>query len=164
MLEAAERSHSTRCSGCVTCPTVDTSICRRSFPCHDRRRKVKHRGSETALVLVAFTCLTLIATFPLVFHLGRAPPGDLGDPLFSSWLLGWDADRLRHGLQGFWDAPILFPSRHTTAFSEHMLGIGVFGAPALWVTGNPILGYGLAFIATYVLAGAGMYLLARSIS
>ncbi|HEX3646364.1 MAG TPA: hypothetical protein VHT95_12205 [Vicinamibacterales bacterium] len=116
------------------------------------------------LVVSAFACLTVIATFPLLFHLGRALPGDLGDPLFTSWVLGWDADRLLHGLRGFWDAPILFPSRHTMAFSEHMLGIAVFVAPIVWLTGNPILGYGVAFLLTYVLAGCGMYLLARALT
>ena len=90
-----------------------------------------------------------------MLHLGRALPGDLGDPFFSSWLLGWDADRLRHGLHAFWDAPILFPSRTTIAFSEHMLGIAVPIAPIIWLTGNPILGYDIAFLSTYVVAGSG---------
>jgi hypothetical protein len=125
---------------------------------------VKEKSSEAALVVAAFVCLTLMATFPLVLHLGRALPGDLGDPLFSSWLLGWDADRLRHGLHEFWDAPILFPSRTTIAFSEHMLGIAVPIAPIIWLTGNPILGYDIAFLSTYVVAGCGMYLLARELT
>jgi hypothetical protein len=122
---------------------------------------VKDKAWEAALVLLAFAGLALLATYPLILHLGRALPGDLGDPLFSSWLLGWDADRLRHGLRGFWDAPILFPSRHTVAFSEHMLGIAIPVAPIIWLTGNPILGYDLAFLSTFVVAGSGMYLLAR---
>ena len=120
--------------------------------------------SEAALVVFAFAALALIATFPLVLHLGRALPGDLGDPLFTSWQLGWDADRLRHGLSGFWDAPILFPSRHTVAFAEPMLGIAVFVAPVIWLTGNPILAYDIAFLFSYVLAGAGMSLLARELT
>ena len=119
---------------------------------------------EAAVVVFAFACLTVIATFPLVLHLGRALPGDLGDPLFTSWVLGWDADRLRHGLSGFWDAPILFPSRQTLAFAEHMAGIAVFVAPLIWLTGNPILAYDVAFLLTYVLAGSGMYLLAREVT
>ncbi len=119
---------------------------------------------EGGLVVFAFLCLSLIATYPLVLHLGRALPGDLGDPLFTSWLLGWDADRLRHGLHAFWDAPILFPSRNTVAFSEHMLGIAVLVAPVIWLTGNPILGYDVAFLLTYVIAGSGMYLLTRELT
>jgi hypothetical protein len=119
---------------------------------------------EGVLVVAAFACLTAAATYPLILHLGRALPADLGDPLFTSWVLGWDADRLRHGLSGFWDAPILFPSRHTLAFAEHMLGIGIFVAPVIWLTGNPILAYDIAFLLTFVLAGSGMYLLARELT
>ena len=115
-------------------------------------------------MLVAFACLTLLATFPLVLHLDRALPGDLGDPLFTSWLLGWDADRLRHGFHAFWDAPIFFPSRHTLAFAEHLLGIAVPIAPVIWLTGNPILGYNISFLLTYVIAGSGMYLLASELT
>ena len=125
---------------------------------------VRDTAREAAIVFLAFACLALLATWPLVLHLGRALPGDLGDPLFSSWLLGWDADRLRHGLRGFWDAPILYPSRQTIAFSEHMLGIAMFVAPVIWLTGNPILGYDLAFLLTFVVAGCGMYLLARELT
>ena len=125
---------------------------------------LKPKLTEAALVVFAFACLSVIATYPLVLHLGRALPGDLGDPLFTSWLLGWDADRLRHGLQGFWDAPILYPSQHTVALSEHMLGIAILVAPVIWITGNPILGYGVAFLLTFVIAGAGMYLLARELT
>src|SRR4051812_9321799 len=119
---------------------------------------------EGALVVVAFAALTVIATYPLVLHLGRALPGDLGDPLFTSWALGWDADRLRHGLAGVWDAPIFFPDRDTLAFAEHLLGIGIFTAPIIWLSGNPILAYGIAFLLSYVLAGSGMYLLARELT
>src|SRR3954468_2583934 len=119
---------------------------------------------EAAVVLAAFGCLAVAATYPLALHLGHALPGDLGDPLFTSWLLGWDADRLAHGLRGFWDAPILFPSRTTVAFSEHMLGIAIFVAPIIWVTGNPILAYDIAFLLTFVLAGSGMYLLAGELT
>jgi hypothetical protein len=125
---------------------------------------LKTHLSEAALVVCAYACLAVVATLPLASHLGRALPGDLGDPLFTSWVLGWDADRLLHGLRAFWDAPILFPSRHTIAFSEHMLGIAVFVAPLVWLTGNPILGYDVAFLLTYVLAGCGMYLLARELT
>src|SRR3954453_22521586 len=101
---------------------------------------------EGALVVAAFAALTVIATYPLVLHLGRALPGDLGDPLFTSWVLGWDADRLRHGLAGLWDAPILFPSRHALVFAEPELGIAVFVAPVIWLTANPIAGYNVAFL------------------
>ena len=62
-----------------------------------------------------------------------------------------------------WNAPIYFPLSDTLALSEHMLGIAVFTAPVVWLTGNPVLAQNLAFFGSYVLAGTGMYLLARSL-
>jgi hypothetical protein len=125
---------------------------------------VRDTAREAVVIFLVFACLAVLATYPLILHLGRALPGDLGDPLFSSWVLGWDADRLRHGLRGFWDAPILYPSRHTIAFAEHLLGIAGFVAPVIWLTGNPILGYDVAFLLTFIVAGCGMFLLARELT
>ena len=87
---------------------------------------------EPVLVVGAFLALSMLATYPLIRHMGDALPGDLGDPLLGAWILGWDADRLKHGLAGVWDAPILFPDRHTLAYAEHLLGIAVFVAPIIW--------------------------------
>jgi hypothetical protein len=78
-------------------------------------------------------------------------------------LLGWDADRLRHGLQGLWDAPYFFPRHYTLAYSEHLLGIAVFVAPIEWLTGNPVLAYNIAYIASFALAGIGMFVLVRAL-
>src|SRR5688572_10012664 len=121
------------------------------------------RQRSTLAVLFGFALLTLFSTWTLVRNLGSALPGDLGDPLLNAWILGWDADRLRDGLVGLWDAPILFPEKKTLAFSEHLLGIALPLAPIVWLTGNPIVAYNIAFLLTYLLAGLGMFLLAREI-
>ena len=103
-------------------------------------------------------------TYPLVRHLGSALPNDLGDPLLNTWILAWDADRLLHGLRGLWDAPIFYPYTNTLAYLEHLLGIAVLTAPVQWLSGNPVLVYNFAFLLSYVLAGSGMYLLAKSLT
>lgn len=103
--------------------------------------------------------LTLAVTYPLAREITRGLPGGLGDPLLNTWTLAWDAERLRHGLQGLWDAPIFYPYRNTLAYSEHLLGIAVLTAPVQWLSGNPVLAYNVAFLMSSVLAGAGMYLL-----
>ena len=119
---------------------------------------------EATCVIAGFTAVTLLMTFPLVAHLGDALPSDLGDPLLNAWILAWDADRLRHGLQGLWDAPVFYPYTKTLTYSEHLLGIAVFTAPIQWLTDNPVLTYNVAFLFSYVLAGVGMYLLAHRVT
>jgi F5/8 type C domain len=117
------------------------------------------------LVLAGYLAVALALLWPLPLKPATHMIGDaFGDPLLNAWILGWDAERLRHGLQGLWDAPLFYPAPDTLAWSEHLLGIAVFVAPAYWVTGNIVLVYNLALVGSIVLAGLGMYLLARDLT
>src|SRR3989442_8890959 len=111
---------------------------------------------DIALAVAGFAALAVVMTWPLAAHATRTLPGDLGDPLLNAWILGWDAQRLAHGLAGFWDAPILYPARHALAYSEHLFGVALFVAPIYWATANAVLAYNVAFIGSYVLAGTGI--------
>jgi hypothetical protein len=118
---------------------------------------------EALVVVGIFLSLTLLVTFPLVLSAGRSVVG-LVDPTFNEWVLGWVSDRFRHGGAGLFDAPILYPYRHTLGYSEPLLGIAILVAPIYWVTGNAMLTHNAALIGSFVLAGAGMYLLVRSLT
>jgi hypothetical protein len=128
------------------------------------------KRGEAAWVVFGLACLAIAGTYPLALGLGSRLPSDLGDPLLTVWTLAWDAQRLRHpfsahgGLRGLWDAPSFFPYSHTLLYSDHLLGVAMFTAPIQWLTGNAVLVYNLAFLASFVLSGAGMYLLARSLT
>ena len=111
----------------------------------------------------AIGAIAAIVTWPLLRQAWRAVPGDLGDPVLNTFLLGWGAARMPGGFIGVWNAPFYFPLKDTLALSEHMLGITVFTAPVVWLTGNPVFAQNLAFFGSFVLAGTGMYLLARSL-
>ena len=117
-----------------------------------------------AVVIGIYTAATLVMTFPLIQHPTRTLPSDLIDTLLNTWIIGWDADRLRHGLSGVWDAPIFFPYRNALAFSENLFGIAFLVAPIYWVTHNAVLTYNVAFVASFVVAGTGMFLLAHSLT
>ena len=120
-------------------------------------------GRETARVAAAIGAIAAVVTWPLLRQAAWALPGDLGDPVLNTFLLGWGAARMLGGFIGVWNAPIYFPLKDTLALSEHMLGVAVFTAPVVWLTGNPVLAQNLAFFGSFVLAGTGMYLLARAL-
>jgi hypothetical protein len=122
------------------------------------------RVRELLLVALTFTIVALLMTLPLATHLGRALPSDLLDTLLNSWIIGWDADRLRHGFAGLWNAPIFYPYPNTLAFSENLLGIAVFVAPVFWISGNAVLTYNVAFVLSFAIAGTGMYLLTQALT
>jgi hypothetical protein len=119
---------------------------------------------ETGLVFAAFLAASVVLTFPLAVRPSRTLPSDLTDTLLNAWIIGWDADRFRHGLQGLWDAPIYFPYQSTLAFSENLLGIAWLVAPVYWATGNAVLAYDWAFWLSFTIAGLGMYLLVRDLT
>src|SRR3954468_8854072 len=99
---------------------------------------------------------------PLLPAATHAIPGELRDTLLNTWILAWDADRIRHGFSGIWNAPIFFPYRDTLAFSENLFGPALFVSPVYWASGNAVLTYNIAFLLSFVVAGVGMYLLGVS--
>jgi hypothetical protein len=112
-------------------------------------------------VTILYLVLTIALAWPLPLGLARDIPGDFGDPLFSAWAMAWDATHLG---RGWWSANIFAPQPLALAYSEHFLPQGLQALPIYWATRNPILGYNLVFLSTFVLSGLGMFLLARELT
>jgi hypothetical protein len=123
----------------------------------------------TASVAAAMAVLTVVMTWPFGAGLATSVPGDYGDPLLVMWAIGWVSRTLTDAVtsgtvpSGFWDANIFHPEAHTLAFSEHFIGQSVLVLPVYWLTGNLILCYNVAWLATFVLSGLGTFLLVRSL-
>ena len=127
------------------------------------RLGTSQRLAEATTVVAVCSVAAVVITWPLARRLGEVLPnyaGDLHPEVLNTWILAWSTDRLLHGLSGFWHAPIFYPYTYTFAFSEHLLGIALFTAWIRWITDNPFVAHNAAFLASYVLAGSGMYLLA----
>jgi hypothetical protein len=124
---------------------------------------IVRRRTATLLALIFFVAAALLATYPLILSPATKIAGGLGDPLLNAIVLAWDADRARHAFHGFWDAPFLFPHRHTLAYAEPLISVAIFTSPIEWLSGNPVLAYNVAYIGSYALAGFGMFLLARDL-
>jgi len=125
---------------------------------------MSRRSRELLLVIVGLTLATAAMHWRLIASASHAIPLERRDPLLNAWILAWDADRFRHGLRGLWEMPILYPFHDTLAFTEHLLGVAVFAAPIEWATGNPILSYNAIFFASFVFAGAAMFVFARALT
>ena len=119
------------------------------------------RAGSLPAVAAAYLVLTLALTWPLARGLAHDIPGDFGDPLFSMWVLAWDATHLG---RLWWDANIFAPHPLALAYSEHLLPQALQIWPVYAATGNPILCYNVLFLSTFVLAGVGMYAFARELT
>ena len=56
-----------------------------------------HYNLAIVKTLPLYVALTVALTWPLAAGIARDVPGDLGDPLFTSWALAWDATHLGRG-------------------------------------------------------------------
>jgi len=110
-----------------------------------------------------YLLLAVLSTWPLARDLDRSVA--LGQetaasvPLFTTWTVWWNADRMAHGYRGYWDAPIFHPDADTFAFSEPMPTTAIV-APLLWLSHNRLLAHNVFLLAALALNGwAGLQLL-----
>ena len=61
--------------------------------------------------------------------------------MLNAWILGWVSEAVVSTPLELWNAPIFHPHPNALAFSEHLLGIGLFVAPVYWLTGDAVLTY-----------------------
>lgn len=114
-----------------------------------RAARVAREGAIYGLVAVA-------ATWPLASRLSTAIP--LGTetvptvPLYSLWILWWDASRVAALGSQFWAAPMFYPVDDALAFSEPLILPGLGSFP-LWAMGSAPLAYNLVLLAVLTANG-----------
>jgi hypothetical protein len=108
-----------------------------------------------------FAALTALMTWPWVLHLKNAV-SDPGDPYLTAWVLHWDYHQFwRHPLQLF-EAPLLYPYKHTLAMSENLFGISILLWPLYALGIAPITGQVIAELGGIALCGYAAFRLCRT--
>jgi hypothetical protein len=113
--------------------------------------------------LLLYTALTAVMTYPQVLHLTDTVHDD-GDPLLNAWALTWVAHQLPRAPAHLFDANIFYPERRTLAFSETLLVPAAAVAPLHWIGVGPLLVYNIVFLSGFIVSGAGVALLVRSLT
>ena len=113
------------------------------------------------MILVG-VALAVVMFWPLVLHLDRDVPKDLGDSLLTAYLIGWNGHAFLHQPFEWWQANAFWPNQDALAFSDALIG---YTPVALLGTGfrSAIWHYNVLFLFAYGLAFAGAYLLAREL-
>lgn len=81
---------------------------------------------KNATVFLFFVLATLLFTYPLVLHMDSELRGNdigaLGDPMFNTWVIGRNVDRIvRLDFKDFFDGNIFYPQTKTILYSENLL-------------------------------------------
>ena len=115
------------------------------------------------LAFLAYLAVAVAYSWPLAIRLGDVPH-DLGDPLMTTWLLWWSGTQALPLTAEWWNAPAFYPATGVFAFSEHLLGLVPIAAPLMAMTGDPLVGHNVTFIATFVLSALGAHFLAYTVT
>jgi hypothetical protein len=120
--------------------------------------------SRTAVLYLAgvYTTLAIVATWPVVRAAATHLPHDLGDPVMSLSLLGWNAAVLPLS-DRWWTGIGFYPVSGTLALSDPRLGVSLLTMPALWA-GLPVLAYNIAFILSFALSALAAHALVFSLT
>lgn len=81
------------------------------------------------------------------------------DPLLNTWIIAWNVHQLQINPLNLFHANIFFPLSNTLAFSEHLIVPSLIAMPAVIISKNPIFGYNLLQLLSFVLSGFAAYLL-----
>lgn len=117
-----------------------------------------------AAVVVLYALLTAAMTYPQVAQLSTAVAVNEGDALFSTWRLSWIAHQLPIDPLRLFHGNIFHPEPFTLAFSDSVIVPGLMAAPLLWLGVPALTAYNIIFLSAFVLSGAGMFLLVRSLT
>ena len=114
------------------------------------------------LAVLGYTAIAVAYTWPLAIRLNGVPH-DLGDPLLTTWFLWWSGHTVPL-TAAWWNVPAFYPAPGVFGFSEHLLGLLPIAGPLNALTGQPLVGHNVAFIATFVLSALGAHYLAYTLT
>ena len=114
------------------------------------------------LAVLAYSAIAVAYTWPLAIRLNGVPH-DLGDPLLTTWFLWWSGQTVPL-TAAWWNVPVFYPAPGVFGFSEHLLGLLPIAWPLNALTGQPLVGHNVAFIATFVLSALGAHYLAYTLT
>ena len=125
----------------------------------------KSKIKEHGLVLLFFTVLTLILTYPVVVQLTTYPAGDGGDTLSYIWTI-WHVNRVLTGdgsISDLYYSNLLFyPQGVSLMFYSFSLTNTLFLAfPLTLIIDNLVFIYNILFLFHFIMAGYAMYLLIK---
>jgi len=115
---------------------------------------------ESAGVAAVLGVLAIALTWPQAASLGSRVAAHF-DATFSIWRLAWFAHQVPRAPLQLLDANIFYPTRGTLTHSDPTLLESIVAAPLFWLGVSPVVIYNLLVLASFPLAGLGMYWLAR---
>lgn len=112
---------------------------------------------EPIVYLGLFALLAIAVTWPqaryAATHLPTTPYDHATVPLLNTWVIQWNLHCYRQGSGEYWNAPIFWPTRGVTAFTEPMVGSAWMAWPISQWSVNPVFQYNMVLLTALTLNG-----------
>ncbi|HJZ12189.1 MAG TPA: hypothetical protein VJ521_08565, partial [Acidobacteriota bacterium] len=129
-----------------------------------RQKLAESASYRITLLLSLLLVLAVLFTYPLVLSPGDSLVSATGDTRLTIWMLCWPVHQLLNDPLELYHGNIFFPGRNTLAFADNMLSNSLLALPVFLISKNPTLTYNFLLLASILLAGLGMYLLAHRLT
>lgn len=84
--------------------------------------------------------------------------------MINTYILSWDSHTIFTYPARLFDANVLYPSRDTLTYSEHLVLLGALSAPIRVITRNPVLPYNILLLVALVFSAFSCYLLIKELT
>jgi hypothetical protein len=110
------------------------------------------------LVGLYFAAVSVIVTYPLITHLSTRMIGTVGDNIYFVWLIGWFKKAIfEYHVNPFNIWFLNYPAGWSLAYTEISPAQLLLAMPFALIF-NPMTGYNVSMLLTFVLSGINMYL------
>ena len=120
-------------------------------------------ASRFAAILVLFTALTVVMTWPQARYVATHASGHW-DVNFNMWRLAWFAHALASAPSTIFDGNIFYPEPNVLTFSDAMVVEGLVAAPLLWAGIRPVLVHNALLFGAVIVSAAGMVVLVERLT
>lgn len=107
-------------------------------------------------VLFMYVVLSVIVTYPLVFHLAEYVTNPI-DPLLYVWNLHHNFFSLLSPSRNLLDTNMFYPATNTISYSDHLFGESILLFPFFFIIKNPLVIQNIYIISTFVFSAFGLY-------
>lgn len=115
-------------------------------------------------VLLYFTALTILMTWPLVLRMKGEIVGQIGDNIYFIWMIGWIKKALFElGVNPFNVWFLNYPQGWSMAYTEITPVMLLIALPFSFI-GGATFAYNAAMLLTFILSGLGMFLWMRALT
>ncbi|HET7376169.1 MAG TPA: hypothetical protein VFK30_05645, partial [Anaerolineae bacterium] len=121
---------------------------------------MKHTLRRDLFVLLFFTLLTLVMTYPLITKIGSVYAGNNEDLWTFQWDNWWTRTALSHGLDTLYTPYQFYPNGVSLAAHSLSFYNSIIWIPLSAVFGD-IAGYNITILLTFILSGYTMFKLAE---